>query len=368
MLRPGMRSLRAVSIGGPVAVLALAFATGAAPGRGAEPADRLADEIARWSAFLRDSTATDEIWQQIKPGSQSTLGEAQEALRDGRRHLALLRLAAARANLAAAAYAQDPKLRDPAGFEAEWTRMGRTLHDDLATPSPAALVDVRPAAVRAIGEAALPQARIYYEASLDYGRNTMAEAGLFYMGLAQAQREFAAFCRTLSSPSSEAPPPVRSLRPEIDALQDEVLAAYRPPASIDKHPEFIGVSSTLKEARELDAAGLRYGALLRYLQAALRFAPLRPPMAPLDAPALDERLGVFDKRLSAGGVDHSLGRLFLEVARAEAMRSPAPGSVGGRTVATDILPRYFAALEPSPPRPAAPEPHVTVTLVRWPYT
>ena len=37
-------------------------------------------------------------------------------------------------------------------------------------------------------------------------------------------------------------------------------------------------------------------------------------------------------------------------------------------VVTDILPRYFSALDPPKPAPAKPPAAVTVTLVRWPYT
>ena len=39
------------------------------------------------------------------------------------------------------------------------------------------------------------------------------------------------------------------------SIEDELLAAYRPPTSIDSHPIFIRASALLKEARELDAAG-----------------------------------------------------------------------------------------------------------------
>jgi hypothetical protein len=223
--------------------------------------------------------------------------------------------------------------------------------------------------VRALGEAALPQVRIYYEASLEYGRNTMPDAGLFYLGVAQAQQEFTAFCRTLSRPSTLGAPPLRALDPELDALEAEVLAAYRPPASIDRHPEFIAASSTLKEARELNTLGLRYGALLRYLQARLRFAPLRPSPAPIDAAALAGRLRELDRRLSASGLDDSLGRLFLEAAQADvAAMKPGESPAAAAAIATDVLPRYFAALEPARPAAPGPAPRATVTLVRWPYT
>jgi hypothetical protein len=372
MLRDTMRRTRGIA-GAPIALLALGL-TASTIGRGgaSEPRDPLAVEIERWSAFLRDNPATDETWIQVKESSQPALARAEEALRDGRRLLALLRLASPRPNLSAAAYLgeRSPEERkDPAAFEAEWTRMGRLLRDDLGAPSAAALDGVRPAAVRALGEAALPQVRVYYEASLEYGRNTMPDAGLFYLGAARAQRDFTAFCRALSRPSALEAPPLRALDPELDALEAEVLAAYRPPASIDRHPEFIAASSTLKEARELNALGLRHGAMLRYLQAGLRFAPLRPSPAPIDASALAGRLGELDRRLAASPFDDSLGRLFLEAAQADvAALKPGESPAVAVAIARDVLPRYFAGLAPAPPAAPRPAPRATVTLVRWPYT
>ncbi len=369
-----MRRTRGLSRRALTALLALTLATRTLRPVAAsdEPLDALAAEIARWSVFLRDHPGNDEIWTDVKAGSQPLIARAEEALRDGRRLLALLRLASPRPGLSAAAYLAErsPEQRkDPAAFEAEWTRMGSLLRDDLGTPSAAALAGVRPAAVRALGEAALPQVRVYYEASLEYGRNTMPDAGLFYIGAAQAQREFTALCRRLSMPSTREAPPVRALDVELDALEADLLAAYRPPASIDRHPEFIVASSTLKEARELPGHGLRYGALLRYLQARLRIAPLGPSPAPIDAAALGSLLRELDQRLSASGIDDSLGRLFLEAAQAE-VASAKPGEVAAAAaaIARDVLPRYFAALEPSRPAAPRPAPRATVTLVRWPYT
>src|SRR6185503_4980615 len=192
--------------------------------------------------------------------------------------------------------------------------------------------------------------------------------GLYYIGTAQAAREWVAFLRSLPSGPRAAAPPLRPLDVELDALEGEMLAAYRPPLSIDHHREFIAAHSALKEARELDAQGLRAAALLRYLQAALRFAPLRLP-APAVPPDLAARLRALDERLRGGGVDHTIGRLFLEVAEADlAEHGPAGAAVNAAIVAADVLPRYLAALTP---RPAAPPPapaRVTVTLVRWPYT
>src|SRR5262249_7856852 len=140
-----------------------------------------------------------------------------------------------------------------------------------------------------------------------------------------AERDFIAFCRSLSERSGLKPPPARPLGPELDALEAEFLAAYRPPASVDRHSEFNGASATLKEARQLDAAGLRYGALVRYLQALLRFAPLRPESPAPAAGELSRKLEAFAERLSEAGADHTIGQIFLDAARTD-LAAAKPGA------------------------------------------
>jgi hypothetical protein len=247
--------------------------------------------------------------------------------------------------------------------------MGGVLRAGLAPPVPAALEGLRPALVRALAEAAQPQVKVYYDASLDYGRSTTPESGLYYLGAAQAAQEFVGFLRTLPAHEAAASPRLRTLGPDLDALEGEMLAAYRPPLSIDRHRDFILAHSALKEARELDALGLRYGALLRYLQAAIRFAPLHTPTP---APALADlraRLDRLAAELGRERADHSIGRLFLEVAEADLIEHAQDGAaVNAAAVAADVLPRYRAALGPAPAPAPRPDPRVTVTLVRWPYT
>jgi len=336
--------------------------------------DPLAAEIARWSAFAERDTSSDEMWLEVKGASVPALTGAQDALERGCRFLALNRLSNAQMNLAAFEYLKARPQREEdsdSAFAAEWTRMRSVLGKDLGPLTPDALAGVRPAAVRALGEAALPQVGIYYEASLDYGRSTMPKYGLFYVGSALAQRDFAAFCRTLREPVAGRAPPLRSLVPELDALEGELLAAYRPPLSIDRHPAFILASSLQKEARALDHAGLRYGALLRYLQAAQRLVPLRtlPGAAAPDSALLASQLDAFAERLGKGDVDHTIGRMFVESARAD-LDGPAPDTSDATAAAIvgDVLPRYFAALGPAPAQAARAAPLVTVTLVRWPFT
>ena len=332
--------------------------------------DPLAAEIARLKTSLASSTASGGLWDDVRRGSEPMLLRAEAALQDGRRLLALNRLAAAREGLSAASYVYslpDTVRQDPGRFEAEWRRVGELLRPGLAAPpGPTTLDDLQPAAARAIGEAALPQVRVYYEASLDYGRSTSPDSGLYYMGSALAQRELPALLRSLAAKAEAPAPRLRSLEGELRALEAEILAAYRPPASIERHVDFIRASAALKEARELDALGLRHGALLRYLQSLQRFAPVAP--APATPETLEAKLRQYERRLAAAEVDHTIGRLFLETAQALAAPGKDQDEAAARAIASSVLPRYFAALEPAAalaPRPAA---RATVTLVRWPYT
>ncbi|HET8646666.1 MAG TPA: hypothetical protein VFO85_14325, partial [Vicinamibacteria bacterium] len=329
--------------------LAVATFTASLSGAAA-PGTTLEAEVARWSDFLRTHQAPDALWKDVKQSTEPALVRVQKALDEGHLLLALLRFAPVRENLAAAAYVgqrSPAQHQDMAAVEAEWKRMGGVLAAHLGPPAPAAAAGLRPALVRALAEAALPQVRIYYEASVDYGRSTTPDAGLFYLGAAQAARDFAALAGRLALPAAGAPPPLRSLAAELDTLEAEMLAAYKPPLSIDKHREFIGASSALKEARELEAAGLRHGALLRYLQAVLRFASLRGGGG-LDAAGLGKRLAEAEARLDPA-VDHSLARVFLQAARADLADPAAPaGAATAAAVVEEVLPRYRAALGPAP--------------------
>ena len=334
--------------------------------------DPLTTEIERWRAFLRDDrTAGVELLASLKTDIEPAMAGTEKALREGLTLLAFHRLAAVQGQLAAAAYlALRPatQRKDPMEFEREWSRMGSELRTDLATaPSPAALDGVRPVAVRAAGEAAMFKVRVLYESSLEYGRNTMPESGLYYIGAALAQEQFAALCRSMSAPTGLGEIRPRSLQGELDALQGELLLAYRPPASIDRHRQFIAANAAIKEARELDTAGLRYGALYRYLEAVLRVSLARTTPLP-QAETLRGLLREAEPRLSATGLDHSIGRVYFQSAQANLDAALGGDPAVTSAIVSFVLPRYFAALEPEPPRPAPPKAAVTVTLVRWPYT
>ena len=338
-------------------------------GRAADVRDPIAADVARWKRFLAEDTVTVGLVSQVKRSATTALTSADEALAKGRRALALQRLGNVRTSLEPALHAATRANVTFEEVDAERARLSRRF-------DPAALEPLtRPSGTSALGlalaQASARQARETYDAGPVYGQATEPLFGMYYLAQGVSYLDYAAFAARAGAPlrsSGERTPKLRSLAPEIRALRDEMLAAYKPPLSIDRHSEYIGASSATKEALEYEAAGLREAALLRYLQAALRFAPLRSSSAPLEAAALAARMDAARRLLAEQAVDHSIGTLFLEVAASDADTASAGQAGLASAVVEDVLPRYFAALGPAPAMAASRRPEVAVTLVRWPYT
>lgn len=348
------------------AVLLCAGACAPAAPRG----DVLRAALERETHALAADTASDPLARELRAAARPAVDRAHAALDAGRRRLALFELARAMPLLGAARHvAERPgAAHSIEALEVEWRRMDAAL-----APAPRAGDGLRPrvraALPGALAEAALPQVRIYYDASLEYGRSTAPASGLFYLGQAAAQQAFVALADSLDERVPRRAPAFRSLAGELDDLEREILSAYRPPASIEAHPRFIAAAAALKEARELDALGFHRGAMLRYLQGALRAWPLvgaPPAFDPVATPAALDSLEVL---LARDGADHGIAGLFVELARADVEDTTADARhETAAAVAEVVVPRYLAALEPARPRSPAPAPAVTVTLVRWPYT
>jgi hypothetical protein len=365
--RPAVAVLAAAALGVFGATVAPADQPTRGDGASSRDGEVLGRELHRLEAKVRGLAATTG---ERGERTLAALERALDAYRQERRNLALQRLVPVFADFHTAEY-----LRQVGNAElaTEWDGQRGALGVALDPRAGAAtLANVTPAAVRATGEAALYQARAYHSASLPYGRATEPQSGFYYLGNALAHKALLDLVLALDEPATGAPPPVRLLTADVAALEAEMLALYRPPAATDHHGEFITASATLKEARELAEAGLHHGALLRYLQAAFQLTAVRdlavPPLETVRAAVAEQ-----SKRLAAGEVDHSIGRIFLESAEGDLAAATAdrPPAVAAAMVA-DVLPRYFAALEPARPetRPAPPPlaTQVAVTVVRWPYT
>lgn len=354
-----------------LAALGLALALPTAGSLAAQPTDPLVAEITRWLSAVEKNAATGPLWDQVKPGAEGALRQALVAAEAGRSSYALERLSAARALLVAAIYVNDRPAnvrKDVTAFESEWRRLGTALGSALTPPAANTFGGMSSSATRALAEVAALQIKVNYDAGLEYGRATDADSGLFYLGAAQALQEFVAFAQKLPGRSQESPA-LRAIKPETDALERRLLSLYQPPASIDRHPEFISASAALKESRELLAAGLHHGAWFKFLQATHRTALLQPPAVPA-VDVLRARLAATDAELRALAGDHTIARVFLDRAAIE-LEKPAPDAAGllATTVILDVVvPAYRAALASAPVIATPVEPKVTVRLVRWPFT
>lgn len=334
--------------------------------------DPLATEITKWKEFVRTNPATDEDWTSLKQIIEPVIGRAENELTKGRRFSALHMLALVRANLAASKFLADQpeEMRKQLPlFEQEWQKVGKSLAPVLEGKERLDL-NGYPAAVRAVAEASYSEIKVYYDASVEYGKATEPTYGLYYLGTAQGQYDFTQFCKTLRASNTSKPVTVGNFENEIESFEDTLLAAYKPPLSIDQHPIFIRVSAMIKQAHELYDAGSYYGALYRYLEARYRYFRALDPGQAINAEQAAARAKEFEKRFNQNSADDSIGRIFLELGLSEA-EDTTPNTQGGtnaRVIFDDVLPHYFSTIAPAKEKRPAVTPVATVTLVRWPYT
>jgi hypothetical protein len=211
-------------------------------------------------------------------------------------------------------------------FKREWTAMG-----EPSRTQPAAGLPLAVAAIATSSEAVAPAT---YRASLPYAEDASLESGLFYLGDAQAAGRFGAFCRTLKFDSAGDPPALRSIAPEMDRFERDVLTLYDQ-ADATARRGFIAVNVAMKIARERDAAGDHPAALLQYLLARQQLG-LMVTTAPATETAA--KLAAFSKAL--GAMDHSIAQLFMEMAAAGLESQDAPGPRGAAAIADFVLPEY----------------------------
>lgn len=307
---------------------------------------------------------------------EGNLTVAASALAAGRLYLSLEGLGRAEDHLHGARMLEEKAdaIKDslPA-FESEWNKASVQL---AALDKSARGRDWshKTAAIRAISEAAQVRAIPLLEGGRGFATATKPKDGLFYVGQAQGEAAFAEFVSKLNAPRKAAPAPLRSLLPELEALQEKTNAAFQPPRSIDMHPRFIALNATIKAARELDSSKAYAGALYQYLEAVRHYGMLDPaaPDAAKQA-SLRTALAAELKKNSAAKRDDSIAQIFLERAggwlnKPEGAAPSADEWRATQVVLQQVLPAYYAALKPAAPPQQRAGRTATLTLVRWPYT
>jgi hypothetical protein len=345
---------------------------------GPDASSQIKGEIERLQQSLQAGPISNPDLPEIGNMIASSLTDANHALSAGRLYMTLERLAQGTDLLRGAEAANDKaeavKKDGMPAFEKEWSQTTSQL-SALDQKAHQRNWNHMRAAIRALSEAAQGKAIPLLEGSQGFAAATGPKDGLFYMGQARGETEFATFAYSLNLPREREPVTLRSLLPELERLQEKTNAAFQPPRSIDLHPRFIALNATIKLSRELDASRAYAGALYEYLEALRHYGMLDavPPDATRQAQVKDG-IAAAQKQIEASRRDDSIAQIFVE--RAQSYTSPradgsAPGADEWRSaqiIVEQVLPAYYAALKPAIPFERAKGTTTTVTLVRWPYT
>jgi len=333
-------------------------------------------EISRLEQSLKDNPISDPDLKNLALMITDALKFSREAASAGQLYLSLEKLGQAQDLLQGARSATDKAEVEKAGlpgFESRWGKASLRL---TAIDKDAHARDWKdsPLAIRALAEAAQGRAIPLLEGGRGFATATGPKDGLFYVGEAEGEADFATFCASLPTEGKRSSFVPRSLLPELQALQAKTNAAFQPPKSIDLHSRFIALNSQIKLAQELDASRFYAGALYAYLDAVRHYGMLDAP--PLDASAqaqVKKDVAELTKKLAASSADNSILQLFLE--RASSYSAHPDGSApsadewrGARVILDQVVPAYYAAQKPAAMLTTPSGRTVDITLIRWPYT
>ncbi|HEY7098859.1 MAG TPA: hypothetical protein VH437_19175 [Terriglobales bacterium] len=333
-------------------------------------------EIARLQQANKEKPVTDKDLTEIASAADNALKEASDALSAGQIYVSLEKLGRAHNLLGAARRGTDKSEVEKGGlpaFESQWGKVSLRL---TALDQDAHNRDWKNAtlALRGLAQAAQGRAIPLLEGGRGFATAKGPNDGLFYVGQAEGEADFAVFCNSLDLTSRPPSFQLRSFLPELQKLQQKTNAAFKPPKSIDLHSRFIALNSAIKLAEELDASKFYAGSLYIYLEALRNYGML--DQSPLDASQqarVKQDLTDARQKLAAASSDESIALLFLE--RAESYTAHADGSAptgdewrSARIILDQVLPAYYAAQKPAIPLQRASGKTVDITLVRWPYT
>jgi hypothetical protein len=356
-----------------VAIIALVLAP---PAAGQDAASQIRAEAERLQHSLKDKPISPPDNPNASKMVGDALNEVIQMQAAGKLYISLEKLSQVtdylRGARAVADKAETVKPGLPA-YEAEWEKVSSSVADIDRQARENNWNDSR-MAVRAMSEAAQSMTMPLLEGARGFAVSTGPKEGLFNLGEAQGQADFAAFCTKLHFPHKGTSYPLRSLMPEIETLQEKVTAAFQPPRSIDLHTLFMSLNTALKQARELDATKCYAGALFQYLYAVGYYGML--DTAPVDSSqqsALRSALAAARQKLDASQRDDSIAEFFLEKAESQVAHvdGSAPSSDDWRVakvIVDQVYPAYFALEKPLAAAQRAPGKTLEITLVRWPYT
>jgi hypothetical protein len=303
-----------------IALLVIAGTAAGAAGPVTASLHALSREISRVRTEAQTTVPAEEL-----AGVVVRLDRAAAAVDAGRLLVGLYELQPAFETQAAFAFAAASGVKTQEQFADKWKAVGEPRRAPADSRRRALFTE-------ALAQSAEGKAPATYHASLPYAADSGLFGGLFYLGESQAFGRFAAFCRAVDLPPAGPAPVLRSLAPELSALEAQILDAYDKAEGTARQP-FITISVTMKLAKSLDQEGRRPGALLQYLLTRYRFAATRHKPAAGDIGAR-----IAAARAFAGDTDHSIAEFFLQLAETNA--AVTDGAARAAAILDDVLPAY----------------------------
>ena len=290
----------------------------------------------------------------LKKQCTADVAEARANLKLKNLYLSLYTIRTCQLELASLAYAQaksDLTSKGAEAFETEWRQLGSSLTEkenilaDRTTKLPAVIV--------ALADVSQSQARPYYQSGRLFALNSNMAEGIYYLGRAPANLDFAIMCRGLDlSRPKKATASFRSPQPELTQLETMALRTYKTADVSTQQAQYNRLNANLKIAGELNRASMFEGALLKYLESKLYFGLIITTAEKEDLQHLRDRTKEAEKQLISDKVDHSIGLLFLQLAdrslNPDEKAEPSAAQIKRAVVILNqVLPSYFDYLKES---------------------
>src|SRR6476659_9454433 len=182
----------------------------------------ITDDVERRLSSLKVS---DDLRQQCT----ADIAEARSNLKLKNLYLSLYTIRTCQLEVASLAYAQaksDLTNKGAEAFETEWRQLGNSLTEKESIR--ANRTTKLPAVIVALADVSQSQARPYYQSGRLFALNSNMAEGIYYLGRAPANLDFAIMCRglNLSRPKTAAEA-FRSPQRELTQLETMALRTYK---------------------------------------------------------------------------------------------------------------------------------------------
>ena len=307
-----------------------------------------AKQIAAATSEIENQLTTAKVSADLMQQCTKDIADARTNLKAGNLYLSLYTIRTCRLELASLAYAAskaDVARKGTGAFEEEWRQLGTYLTEKekiVSSPSAKKL----PAIVEAIAEASQVQVRPYYQSGRLFALNSKMAEGIYFLGRARANLDFAIFCRGLRFPEPKSVVELKSLAPELTKLETAALRTYKSAGVNSQQPQFKRLKSNLEVAEELNHASMFKGALLKYLESELDFGLIVTVAENEDLQHLRERNQEVGNVLKSGKADNSIAILFWQMAdvalNPPQSAQPSQAQIKRAVVImNNVLPGYF---------------------------